>query len=96
MAAKNTKTIFNWTKEETALLLKVVLDYKTATLAIAQDWETSRSKYDDLAKRLIEAYPNEATDEFPRGQTKETFSAAKVSSKVKKLTNSFRKALDTG
>ena len=96
MAAKNTKKLFNWTEEETALLLKVVLDYKTAELAIAQDWETIRSKYDDLAKRLIEAYPNELTDEFPRGQTKETLSAAKVSSKVKKLKNSFRKALDTG
>ena len=96
MAAKNTKTLFKWTEEETALLLKGVLDYKTAKLAIAQDWETIRSKYDNLAKHLIEAYPNEVTDEFPRGQTKETFSAAKVSSKVKKLKNSFRKALDTG
>ena len=96
MAAKNTKKLYNWTEEETALLLKVVLDYKTATLAIAQDWETSRSKYDDLAKRLIKAYPNEVTDEFPSGQMKDTFSAAKVSSKVKKLKNSFRKALDTG
>ena len=96
MAAKNTKKLYTWTEEETALLLKVVLDYKTATLAIAQDWETIRFKYDDLAKRLIEAYPNEVTDEFPWGQTKETFSAAKVSSKVKKLKNSFSKALDTG
>ena len=96
MAAKNTNKLFNWTEEETALLLKVVLDYKTAKLAIAQDSEAIRSKYDDLAKRLIEAYPNEVTDEFPRGQTKETFSGAKVSSKVKKLKNSFRKALDIG
>ena len=56
------------------LLLKVVLGCKTAKHAAAQDWETIRSKYDDLTKRLIEAYPDEVTEEFPRGETKQTFS----------------------
>ena len=85
-----------WTEEETAILLKIVLDYKTAKYAAEQDWETIRSKYEDLACRLQEAYPDEVTDEFPRGETKEEFSASKISSKLKKMKNSFRKALDSG
>ena len=97
MAATNiTKKLFVWTEEETALLLKIVLDYKTAKYAAGQDWETIRSKYEDLACRLQEAYLDEVTDEFPRGETKEEFSASKVSSKLKKMKNSFRKALDSG
>ena len=61
-------------------MLKVVFDHKAA-----KDWEIIRSKYDDLSKRIIEAYPDETTDEFPRGETKGTFIAARVSSKLKKL-----------
>ena len=30
------------------LLLKVVLDYKTAKLAGGHDWETVRTKYDEI------------------------------------------------
>ena len=96
MAAKSTKKLFVWTEEETALLLKVVLDYKTVKFAAGQDWETVRSNYEDLAKRLAEAYPNEVTEEFPRGERKEDFTAAKIASKMKKMKNGFRKALDSG
>ena len=95
MAAKNKKKLFPST-EETALLLKVVLDYKTVKHAAVQDWKTTRSKYYDVVKFLIEACPDEVTEEFPRGKSKETFSAAKVSSKLNKLKNSFTRALDTG
>ena len=62
---------------------------EVAKSAAAQDWETICSKRDDLSKRFIEAYPDETTDEFPREEEKETFTAARVSSKLKKLRNSF-------
>ncbi len=35
---KSKKVQFSWTEEETALLLKVVLDYKVSKLAGGQDW----------------------------------------------------------
>ena len=38
------KVPFSWTEEETVLLIKVVLDYKTAKLAGRQDWEYVRTK----------------------------------------------------
>ena len=43
--------IFQWTEEETALLLEVIHDYKTAKLMSSQDWETVRSKYHDIKDR---------------------------------------------
>ena len=75
--------------EETALLLKVVFDYKVAKSAAGKDWERIRSKHDDLSKHFTEAYPNEQQTNFQEEKTKETFNAARVSSKLKKLKISF-------
>ena len=41
---------FIWTDEETALLLKVVADYKIKNLEDAQDWEAVHAKYEEICK----------------------------------------------
>ena len=52
MATEKSKKIqFSWTEEETALLLKIVLDYKVSKLAGGQDWETVRTKYEDITSK---------------------------------------------
>ena len=53
------KVQFSWTEEETALLLKVVADYKVSKLSGGQDWETVRTKYDDITSRFQASYPVE-------------------------------------
>ena len=89
--------MFSWTDEETALLMKVILGYKTTKLSEGKDWETIRSKSDDIKQKFSEHYPNEATEEFPRGgNAKEEFTKDRINSKVKKIKNSFRKAVDSG
>ena len=65
MTMTNSNKLFHWTEEKTALLLKVVFDYRTAKSAVAQDWEKICFKHDVLSKRFIEAYPVEKTEEFP-------------------------------
>lgn len=56
MAAKTLKrNIFNWTDKETALPLKVIIDFKSEKISAGQDWETIRSKYDDLRVRYLDA-----------------------------------------
>ena len=40
--------VFSWMEEETALLLKVALECKTAKLAEGKNWQTIRAKYEDL------------------------------------------------
>ena len=58
--------IFTWTDEETALLLKVVLDYKTTKLGLGRDWETVRSEYEDIQDNFLLSYPKEEESlEFP-------------------------------
>ena len=83
MATTNSKKLFHWTVEESALLLKIIFDYnvaqgcaevsrpitEAAKSAAEQDWVTIRSKFDELSERFIEAYPDETTDEFRRGET---------------------------
>ena len=71
MASQETETTgsktrnFIWTDQETALLLRIVLDYKIKKLADAQDWEKVCSKYEIKTKKL--SYPNEDNSkEFPR------------------------------
>ena len=79
--------MFIWSDEETALLLKITLEYKTSRLADGQDWETVRSKYEDLYKKFIAAYPNEEEEieAFPRGQMKCDLTRERVSQKLKKI-----------
>ena len=89
--------MFSWTDEETALLMKVALDYKTMKLVEGKDWETIPLKYDDIKEISSERYQNEATEEIPRGSNaKDELTKDRINSKVKKIKNSFRKAVDSG
>ena len=45
-------TNFTWTDEATALLIQVVIDYKAAKMAKGLDWETVKTKYDEIATRM--------------------------------------------
>lgn len=49
---------FTWPDEEINLLLDVVIDYKAGKAGEAVDWETVRSKYEDMSTKLfLEKYP---------------------------------------
>ena len=50
-------TNFTWTDEETALLIQAVIDYKAAKMAKGLDWETVKTKYDQIATRFQARYP---------------------------------------
>ncbi len=94
---KSKKVQFSWTEEETALLLKVVLDYKVSKLAGGQDWETVRTKYEDITSKFQALYPEEADSvAFPHLATKKEFSKERLTAKIKKIKTSFRKAVDSG
>ena len=50
---------FNWTDEEMLLLLHVVKEYNASTTNAGLDWETVKSKYVNITKRLQARYPKE-------------------------------------
>ena len=90
---KNKMSLFKWTEEEMALLLKAVHDYKTAKLANGQDWDTIRSKYEDVKEIFKALYPEEESEEFPHSKNKDEFTKERLAAKIK---TSFRKAVDSG
>ena len=99
MATEKSKKIqFSWTEEETALLLKIVLDYKVSKLAGGQDWETVRTKYEDITSKLQASYPKDEEErtEFPHLATKAEFTKERLTAKIEKIKTSFRKAIDSG
>ena len=97
MASKESKPkISTWTDEESALLLQTVLDYKTAKISLDHDWETVKSKYDDIAQLFISNYPKEKSGEFPNSDILDAFNKNRISAKIKKLKMGYKKAIDSG
>ena len=52
-AAEKSKKEFVWSDDESELLLSVANDYKTAKAAECVDWESVKSKYNDIFELLI-------------------------------------------
>lgn len=70
---------FTWTDEETALLLKVAISYKTEKTTEGKDWESVKTRY-------IERYPksNEREPEhFPNKKNTDVFDKEKIIAKLK-------------
>ena len=49
------------------MFLHVVLDYKVGKAGEGVDWETVRSKYEDITKMFLERYPHNDKEKFLRG-----------------------------
>ena len=79
------KEQFSWSDDETELLLHVTLEYKTEKIARSEDWESIRSKYNDIWERLIaqisERIEERSTEDFPHSP--EEITKAMVTSKLK-------------
>ena len=54
---KKTEKNFVWTDDETALLVQVIIDYKTSKAANDLDWESIKNKYEEIAERFLSRYP---------------------------------------
>ena len=65
MAAAADKN-FTWSDEEINLLLHVVIDYKAGKAGEGVDWESVRSKYEDVTKMFLEKYSDDDKEKFPR------------------------------
>ena len=58
---------FMRTEVEINLLLDVVLDYRVGKAGQEVDWQTVRSKYEDITKVFLEKYPDNDEENFLRG-----------------------------
>ena len=93
MAAAADKN-FMWSDEEINLLLHVVIDYKAGKAGEGVDWESVRSKYEDVTKMFLEKYPGEDKEKFPRRtEASRSFNKDRIQNKLKRIKLNFRKAV---
>ena len=96
---KKTGKEFVWTDDETELLLNVAIDYKTKKAAECTDWESVKSKYNDVHAGFLAAIPaaealSTSLKDFPHD--KGVITKQVVTSKLKAARMKFRQAIDSG
>lgn len=100
MPPKKNGKEFQWTDEEAELLLNVTYEYKVKKSAESIDWESVRSKYDDIFALMQEYLPNNVEEDGENGKdyphSKQELSKAVVSTKLKNVRLMFRQAVDSG
>ena len=87
---------FTWPDEETTLLLHVASSYKTDKTTEGKDWESVRTKYEDLLELFIERYPtNEEVnpEQFPNSKNTSVFTKERIIAKLKRIKFGYRKAV---
>ena len=86
---------FQWTDDEVKLLLHVTQEYKVSKAAESTDWESVKSKYEDITQKLRDSLPAENLPvKFPHAAVQITKNI--VSSKLKAIRINFRRAVDSG
>jgi hypothetical protein len=90
---------FTWTDEEQSMLLHVTASYKTDKATEGVDWESIRTRYEDLKKLYIERYPTnpENTEEFPNNKDPAgVFTKERITTKLNRIKLGYKKAIDSG
>ena len=101
------KKDFQWTDDEAELLLSVTYDYKTAKAVDGVDWESIKSKYEDILERFRAELPDQppSTAEKERincglakslVHTKEDVTKQILTTKLKNIRQKYRQAVDSG
>ena len=86
---------FTWSDEEINLLVHVVIDYKAGKSGEGVDWETVRSKCEEVTKMFLEKYPDNDKEKFPRGtEASGSFNKDRIQNKLKRIKINLRKAVD--
>ena len=78
---------FTWTDEETELLLAVAPEYETNKAASGVDWESVRTKHEDIFSKFLEAYPSQKDESFPHASN--DFTKERITSRFKYLKSKY-------
>ena len=83
---KNEKN-FTWSDEKTALLMRIIIDYKATKALSGLDWETIKNRYDEITDRFKLQYPKPESgsdpDEYPYMENICVFNKDHVNRKLK-------------
>ena len=90
-------TMFSWTGREIELLLESIKSFKADTENEGIDWESVKTKYEKITVIFHENYPtNDDIENFPRAKEIDTLNKARITSKIKNIRSSYKKAVDAG
>ena len=95
---------FQWTDDEAELLLNVSYEYKTMKAGENTDWESVKSKYEDILERFKVELPDEPLtaaqkDEIDCGLAKNyphMKTEVILTTKLKAIRQKYRQAVDSG
>ena len=98
---KKDKEDFKWTDDESELLLSVTHDYKVKHISENVDWESVKTKYDDILVLMRQELPEtieEARDNWIKDYPHTRYQITKkvLTSKLKAIRIKFREAVDSG
>ena len=101
MATRSGKD-FKWTDDECELMLSVTRDYKVQKMAVNVDWESVKTKYEDILAMMQAELPVNAPTtrsqitgkDYPHAKSELT--KAILTTKLKAVRQKYRKAVDTG
>ena len=71
---------FTWSDEELELLLSVILHYKADKEGRGFDWQSVKTKYDDLRNLFLERYPKDGTSAVFPHDAERDFTKERVNS----------------
>ena len=87
--------VLNWTDNEVELLLGVVRSYSSQKDLDGLEWESVKSKYEDIRSEFVRLYDKKNDQEdFPHSTS--LFSHERITSKIKDLRKKYKKTVDTG
>ena len=87
---------FNWTDDEIQLLLEVCFDFKAESDYEGVNWESKRTKYEQIKSKFCEQYPEVEDEKFPRCKDLDSITKERVSAKLKLIKTNLKNAVDTG
>ena len=98
--SKSQKEIFTWTNSEIEPILEAVKVFSTNCSFEGKDWESVKSKYDEIRQLFAERYPNSPeeiiSEEYPKFQSLETIKKDIIAAKLKSIRKNYKKAVDKG
>ena len=89
---------FQWTDDEAELLLSVTHDYKVKKSTECVDWESVKSKYEDILELMLEALPYSPDEAQGKDYPHEKAAITKsiLTTKLKNIRIKFRQTVDSG
>ena len=80
---------FNQTDDEIRLLLEVCFDFKAESDYKGVNWESKRTKYEQIKSKFCEQYPEVENEKVPCTNDLDSITKERVSAKLKSVRTNF-------